>query len=194
MKCLLSIIASILCSCGYHLPPASNPSIAVPYIKGDTSGVFTSFLVRELEMRGWIDYSSSAPYTLEANIVSDHKEQTGWRYDREGTNPKIQSRLRPTESKRTMAVEITIRDEQSGEIVFGPKKVKADVDYDYVNFDTITDLAFIPAPGAPLTSVLAFSLGQLDSVEGAQMAALKPLYQKLAILIADGLDSSEFQM
>ena len=190
MKTLLLSMCLLFSSCGYHFPGASNPSIAVPYVKGDTSGVFTDLLVRELEMRGWLDYSSDAPYTLETKIVRDDKEQIGWRYDRDPTNANLKDRLRPTEGKRTIAVLVTLKNEQTGEIIFGPKKVTADVDYDYVNFDTITDLAFTPAPGAPLTSVLAFSLGQLDSVEGAQRAALKPLYRKLSILIADGLDSS----
>ncbi len=190
MKSLLIGACLVLSSCGYHLPSSSNQSIAVPYVKGDTSGVFTDFLVRELEMRGWLDYSSSAPYTLETKIVRDDKDQIGWRYDRKETSATLENRLRPTEGKRTITVLVTLKNEQTGEVLFGPKKVTADVDYDYVNFDTISDLAFSPAPGAPLVSVLAFSLGQLDSVEGAHRAALKPLYRKLSVLIADGLDSS----
>ncbi|HPE85228.1 MAG TPA: hypothetical protein PLO43_03515, partial [Chlamydiales bacterium] len=157
MNKLLLSLSFLLCSCGYHFPSASH-SIAVPYVKGDTSGLLTDFLVRELEMRGWMDYSGAAAYTLDAKIVREDREPIGFRYDRKGTSDNRISRLRPTESKCTVTVEVVLRNENTGEIVFGPQKVKADIDYDYVNFDTISDLAFTPAPGAPLVPVLAFSL------------------------------------
>ena len=192
MRWFLTVAAFFLSACGYRLASDGESSyastVSVPYVKGDTSGKLTDYLVRELEMRGRLNYGDDAALLLEAKIVRNQKEEIGWRYDRKGTNSNRESRLRPTENKQIMAVEVTIKDNTTGEVLFGPQKVEARVDYDYVNFDTITDLAFTP-PGGPLTSILAFSLGQLDAVQGAQTAALEPLYQKLAILIANGLDA-----
>ena len=184
----------VLCTaCGYKLATpgvaSSYPKISVPYVKGDNTGKLTDYLVRELEMRGRLDYTDAASLTLATKIVTDQKERIGYRYDRKGTESNRISRLRPTESKRVMTVLVTLKDESTGKTIFGPKKVTARVDYDYVNFDTINDLGFTPS-GGPLTSVLAFSLGQLDAVEGAENAALDPLYRKLAILIADGIDAT----
>lgn len=193
MKWFIVPLALICTACGYKLATpgfgSAYPKISIPYVDGDTTGKLTDYLVRELEMRGRLDYTDAAPLTLEAKIVADEKERIGYRYDRDETSSDLIDRLRPTESKRVMTVVVTLKDERTGKVILGPKKVTSRVDYDYVNFDTITDLRVTPPGGAP-TSVLAFSLGQLDAVEGAELAALEPLYRKLAILIADGIDAT----
>ncbi|MCP5492423.1 MAG: hypothetical protein H7A40_05210 [Chlamydiales bacterium] len=194
MKALIAI-ALILSGCGYRLATpgvaADYPQVSVPYVEGDISGVLTAALVRELNARGRFATTDKARYTLHAKIIQNENEQIGWRFDRQGTNAKRISRLRPVESKRIMTVQVSIEDNTSGKLVFGPSKVSADVDYDYVNFDTISDLAFTPPGGGPLVSVLSYSLGQLDAVEDAQTVSLAPLYQKLSKLIAEGLDACE---
>ncbi len=194
MKALITA-ALLLSGCGYRLSTpgmaADYPQVSVPYVEGDVSGLLTTALVRELNARGRFSTTGRARYTLNAKIIKDDKEQIGWRFDRQGTNADRISRLRPTEGKRTITLQISIEDNTSGKLVFGPSKVSADVDYDYVNFDTISDLAFTPPGGGAPVSVLAFSLGQLDAVEDAQTVALAPLYQKLSKLIADGLDACD---
>lgn len=194
MKPLLLVIAALsITGCGYRLATpgiAQNYSqISVPYIKGDTSGLFTDYLTRELAARGRFNTKDNSRYKLICKIVRNDKEQIGWRYDRDATNNTRIQRLRPVESQRIMAVEVSLLDTYSGNTVYGPKKVHSNIDYDYVNFDTISDLAFRAPGSSGRSSTLDFSLGQLDAVENADIAALDPLYRNLSKLIADGLDA-----
>ena len=194
MKVLWLVVAALSAAgCGYRLASSgiskNYSQISVPYIKSDTSGLFTDYLTRELAARGRFDAKDNHRYKLICKIIRNDKEQIGWRYDRDATNNTRIQRLRPVESQRIMAVEVTLIDTYSGAVVYGPKKVHSSIDYDYVNFDTISELGF-RAPGASTRrSTLDFSLGQLDAVENADIAALDPLYRNLSRLIADGLDA-----
>ncbi len=83
-----------------------------------------------------------------------------------------------------MNAKVVLKETSSDQIIQGPFIISADTDYDYVDGDSIQDLAFINSEGQSIT-VLPFSLGQLESIESAQESATKPLYRKLAQKIAD---------
>ena len=64
--------------------------------------------------------------------------------------------------------------------------IRQTVDSDYVDQNSIRDLTFITTQGKPQT-VLNFSLGQLDSVEGAHDDTTDVLYRRLSEKVADVL-------
>lgn len=72
--------------------------------------------------------------------------------------------------------------------MLGPLRFMADVDYDYVDGDSLQDLQFQNAEGQHLI-VLPFSLGQLEPQEAAHEAAQKPIYQKLSQKIVDAISA-----
>ena len=85
-----------------------------------------------------------------------------------------------------MTIEVALC--QGTEVVYGPYRVAADADYDYVDGDSIRDLTFIDSSGSTIT-VLPFSLGQLEPKESAALAATKPLYRRLAQKVVDAISS-----
>jgi hypothetical protein len=73
-----------------------------------------------------------------------------------------------------------------GEEVIQPFEVSAFVDYDYTDPGSPQDLMFRPA-SKNAESIMQFSLGQLDSYEGASDDASSLVFRKLAEKIADQL-------
>jgi hypothetical protein len=64
--------------------------------------------------------------------------------------------------------------------------VKGLSEYDYVDSNSILDLTFSNPTGKPET-VLDFSLGQLDSIEGAHDDSAIDSYRHLTLQIVEGL-------
>ena len=91
-----------------------------------------------------------------------------------------------TENREIITVEVKLIDTYTQEIILGPEVISASADYDYVDSNSIRDLTFIQPNGHP-TTIIDFSLGQLDSIEGAHDDAQTPIFRKLAQRIADGL-------
>jgi hypothetical protein len=188
---LLAFICFCGSSCGYRLEEeeledVGRISISVPFVKGDVDGQLTNAIVRELASTGSFRYvRDGGRYILLATVVQDHKEKIGYRYDREPKG-KLEKNLVPTEGRRILGAQVSIQETRTGKILLGPTIVKASIEYDYVNSDNLADLTFFSPAGQRLT-VLNFSLGQLDSIEGAEDNALDPLYRHMAQKIIDGL-------
>ncbi len=83
-----------------------------------------------------------------------------------------------------MRIEVVFYEGDSDQIAYGPYAITASSDYDYIDGDSIQDLTFVDTQGV-FTTVLPFSLGQLEPVESAQEAATQPLYRRLAQKIVD---------
>lgn len=130
--------------------------------------------------------SSSARYVLEVAIVKEHTDQIGYEYDRHALSSQIEDRLLANEARRTLIAIASLRDRTTGELIFGPEEVSGEGEYDYLNGDSVTFYGFVDSAGMP-TSVLQFSLGQLDSVDGASTDALTPAYRMLSQRLASGL-------
>jgi hypothetical protein len=174
-------------SCGYRLSllEETKKPLGVPYIKGDEDGLFTRILINTLSESGKFTYfSHGAENELVISILSDCSQHIGYRYDREEITGDRINRLEPIEGRRTVVVEIKVIRANTQEILFGPIQLTSKEDYDFVDQDSAVDVSFVNPLGTRL-SVLNFSLGQLDSEEGAKFAALRPLYEKLSKKIID---------
>jgi hypothetical protein len=181
----------LLCGCGYHFDAGEREgrtvTISVPYIKGDLEGKLNAQLVHALSASGHFDcVQNGGELILEASITGDGDERIGFRFDRNPQSGELRDNIIGTENRRTIIAVVTVIDPSTHTAVLGPQTVKADADYDYVDSNSIRDLTFITNRGIP-EKVLDFSLGQLDSVDGAHDDASTVIYRHLAQKIVDGL-------
>ena len=188
LRPLCLVVTSLaLASCGYRVDQSNAVSVDIPFFKQDTDGMLTTRVISELSRTGAYYYSEKSPkYELRGEIVSSSTDNIGYQYRRKDASTKLEDRLVPNEGRRTVKAKITLIDLASGAPVYGPVTIEASSDFDFVDPDNYYDLTFEP-PGAPTESVLDFSLGQLDSREGASISSLDPAYRALAERIADTL-------
>ena len=66
------------------------------------------------------------------------------------------------------------------EVLLGPCTVSAQSDYDFSNPSSLEDISFIDPKTGKEEMILHYSLGQLDSEEGAKAEALSPIFEELA--------------
>jgi hypothetical protein len=176
----LALLAIFLFGCSYHWTSHDDErTISVPNIIGDTDGLFTTELIHQCSISNSLSVVSTGRYRLDVKIVKDSVDALGFRRDPQKIDGKIHKHLIQNEERRTVLVDVSLFDQQNQQIVFGPLGLSADVDYDYVDGDSLQDLQFQNAAGERFT-VLPFSLGQLESQEAAHEVAQRPLYQKLS--------------
>lgn len=177
-----------LSSCGYQTS-SQNETLSVPYFKGDTDGKLTDTVIQALSTSGSFAYADRGGHLLlEGKVVSDKSENIGYQFDRDPISGERIHRLVPNEGRREITVEITLRDTRTQKILYGPAKVSAYGDYDFVDSDSLRDTSFINVRGTRESS-LFFSMGQLDSVDGAKVTALDPTYRQLALKIIEGISN-----
>lgn len=190
MKLLKVISLLFLSSCGYHVVEDESPdfvsTITVPYVVGDSAGQLTAELVGQLSSEGFRCLPNDGNLVLKVVIIQNENERIGYRYEREHPSGKLTKHLLPVESRKNVTAEVTLINAATDEVLIGPSIVKADADFDYVLFDSIRDLSFI-SPGGHREKTIRFSLGQLDTVEGAQDDATLVVYRHLAAKIVDGI-------
>ncbi len=187
----LLFLLFLLTSCGYHYQTSDAQSgaisISVPYISGDEEGQLNDAIVRKIAEDPRFEYRrSDGAMTLVIAVISDGNDRIGYRYDRVPTTGKRRKNIVATENRRTLKAEVKLIETYSQEVILGPAVISAYADYDYVDSNSIVDLTFSPPDGRPQT-VLDFSLGQLDSIEGARDGTGTPVYRSLAQKIIDGL-------
>lgn len=185
---------SLLTACAYRwqpeFPEVARPTVTVPYVEGDEEGLLTAEIIEALSSSGIVDVlHERGDYRLQIAIVASSNETVGYRRDPQKVDGKVKKNLLACEGRRGIFVEATLYKSSTDEIAFGPYRIATDSDYDYVDGDSVQDLTFVGSKGALIT-VLPFSLGQLESVESAQEAALKPLYRRLAQKIVDAIASA----
>lgn len=183
----LLFLLLLLSGCGYRwqpdFPAEKRPLIYIPYVTGDSDGTFTSELAQAVIGSGMAELCHrGGDYRLQVAIIDTETHTVGYRRDRQKVTGKVKKNIVAREGRKTITVEAALY--QGDEIAYGPYQIAADADYDYLDGDSIQDLVFINSAGVP-TTALAFSLGQLESVESAQEAANRPLNQKLAQKIVD---------
>lgn len=183
----------MVASCGYRWEPdfslGRRPSIYVPFVEGDEEGRLTASIIRALARSGLVDVvQGEGDYRLQVAIVETRGETIGFRRDPQQIKGETRKQLLACEARKAMAVEATVFEGSSDQIVYGPYRIGADVDYDYVDGDSLSDLAFLGPDGQQVV-VLPFSLGQLESNEAAQEAAARPLFAQIAQKIVDAIVS-----
>lgn len=170
---ILSILSclAVLTGCGYTLntvPGFSEAAtISIPYVQGDVDGQLTSALIHQVSLSGeYVYQTSGGEYVLEAKIIDDTYENIGFRYDR---NRKgcLKHYIIPVEMREGLLIEVQVIASCSGEVLLGPNRLFADVEYDH-DYYSIRN------------GVNVFSLGQLTDIDSAEDAAKTPLYRKLA--------------
>jgi hypothetical protein len=180
----------LLPSCGYHLggeesvQRLQNTSLSIPYVQNDIDGQLTDELIKTFAASGIFTYqATNGSLELRVEIIRQDNACIGWKYNR-NVNGKRNKDLICTEGRRLIDAEVTFVDTLNDEVLLGPIIVQADLDFDYYEPDSIRDLSFITSSGKRVTSV-DFSLGQLDSTEGAYDASFLPLTRLLAKKILD---------
>lgn len=184
----------IVSGCGYRFNESPNSdskqTLSIPYIPGDVEGQLNAALVEAISQTGHYEYRrNDGVLLLQVAIINDNSERIDFRYDREPSG-KREKNLLATANRRSAVAEVTLIDTRSDEILLGPSTVSASADFEYESVDSIVDMVYFPPKGPPQT-VLNFSLGQLDSIEGGHDDSASPLYRHLAQKIADGIVNRE---
>jgi len=184
----------ILTGCGYHWDDPDQLSltfqtVSIPYIAGDEEGKMTDALVKALGQSSHFSYSSEGELTLQASIASDNYSNIGWQYDREPVSGQRINRLVPNEGRREITLRFSLVSEKTGKVLYGPFTVTANTDFDFVDSDSLLDTSFLSQAGNQ-QSVLFFSLGQLDSKDGASESSSTPLFSKLAHQVVEGMENT----
>ena len=183
----------LLSSCSYRwqpdYPQGERPSLCIPFIAGDGDGALTSELIRAVTSSGMADvHYREGDYRLHIAFVGGETKIVGYRRDRQKVSGGLRREIVACEGRAITTVEATLYEGNSERIAYGPYRISPSADYDYLDGDSIQDLAFVDVAGIPQT-VLAFSLGQLESNEAAQETASRPLHAKLAKKIVDAIFS-----
>ncbi len=171
-KALALFFLTILTGCGYHLQK-SRTAVFVPYIEGDSLGLLTSALEYQVAASP-VFYLSEAGAPLQVK-VEEKTQVIGYQRDIEGSSQN--DRLLPNEAKRMATAIVTFNKTHF--------RVESAVCFDFIDSDALQDVTFF-LDGSRL-STLQFSLGQLDSREGAFANASQALYTKLSEKIVDKL-------
>jgi hypothetical protein len=187
----LLLIALSFTSCGYHTAVSDNKTtISIPYVEGDAQGQFTAELIRQLTNSDIYEFvKKDGDLDLKVTIVGDKSDIIGFQYDLSHKKGKIERNLMAEENRRTLTAQVTLTDTSTEKVVMGPVKISASTDFDYIDVNSLKEVSFINAHGNR-EKTISFSLGQLDSIEGAQDAALTPIYRQLAQNIALALQRS----
>ena len=180
-KGLLLSILLLMSSCGYRfVGDGEQKTVTIPYVIGDVEGQLTNALIRQFSSTTQFAYHPNrGQLVLKVELLEDVNDKIGFRYQRQEYTGKIKKKLFPTENRRTLTAQVCLVCTSTDDVVYGPLTVSANADYDYIDEGSLYDLTYL-TPSGKLVPILAFSEGQLDSIEGAQDDVLNPLYRKLA--------------
>jgi hypothetical protein len=189
MKLFLNLLLLLSASCGYHYKEqAEQVSLSIPFVKGDVDGRLTNEIVHALSSSGQFTYQAEdGSLILHVEVLADSDERIGYRYDRKTTKEdKRRKNIVGTENRETINIRVKLINAATQEVLFGPRMISASAEYDYIDSNSIRDLVFSNPDGKDAT-VINFSLGQLDSIEGAHDDAQAPIFRKLAQKLVDEL-------
>lgn len=184
-------------SCGYRSTLSSNTrnyKIYVDKVPGDIDGLFRRELMNQVcKSPGFeLSYEKTGALILTFDGWKFSSEDLGYQFDRTPITAELINRLVPSEGMWRLGG--TIHLEKNGRSVIDPIDFECLQNFDFVDSDSLDDLAFINSDGQ-LVSGLQFSLGQLDARQGAMEGSQKPLIkrfaQKVLTLLSSALILSE---
>lgn len=185
--------------------------VALDRIEGDKRGQLTQVVISALVDQSpyWVYEPSQglADYVVHLRITSCESHPLGFRYDSLNIYDSSQSnerggvdfidvpidRLVQDEARAVLVLEGELIHNVTQEKVGKPFKVEGTCSYDYINSYAVFDAAFINRKG-DLESVLDFSLGQLDGLDGARDASKQALYEDVARHFVQGFNQLYFQL
>jgi hypothetical protein len=188
---VLLLISGLLSGCGYSVQ-GSTPSekiglVSIPVIKEDDDGILRNSLARAISETGKYKYASKeASAELVIKFENEYVDIIGYEWDVNAATGIELNRLYPDEGRKSVVASVALIDVKTKDPIIEPFKVIAQANYDFVNPVALKDIEFRDARGQKQTT-LQYSLGQLDSEEGARSACSATLYQDLAKKILDGL-------
>jgi len=185
---VIALQALSFTSCGYHTAASDDKTtISIPYVEGDAQGQLTAEIIRQLANSDKYDFvKRDGDLVLKVTLVGDKSDIVGFQYDLTTKKGKIERNLMAEENRRTLIAQVLLTRVDTEEVVLGPLNISATTDYDFIDVNSLKEVSFIN-PQGKREKTINLSLGQLDSIEGAQDAALTPLYRQLAQRIANAL-------
>ncbi len=174
--------------------------VCIPLIEGDKQGQLTAMVIRKLcsQSMTW-NYEpvqSRADYVVHLAIINAESNPLGFKYDSLNVYDSSHisdfidvrvDRLVQDEVRRVIVLEGRLCKGVKNKQVGDSFRVEGSCDYDYLNSYAVFDAAFINQEG-DLESVLDFSLGQLDGLDGAQTTSTEALYSDVADNFIEGLN------
>lgn len=190
----LCLVLFLCWGCRYQFEDSTNKlSVCVPYIRGDIQGQLNQVLIKEISACNGFDYSYDADFLLHITILKDKDEPIGYCYDRNPSNQTLRKNIVRVEARRLITAEIQLIDQRSNCVVIGPFRVNANADFDCINPDSLADIV-VALPNQKSQRMIDFSLGQLDSVEGAHDDSAQVVYHILARKIVESLLAQKWQI
>lgn len=182
---ILSLLALFLSSCRYksavlNINGDTVITTAIPVIKDDPEGYLRNYLAREMATTGSIYYKDTgSKYKLVVSIERDSNSKISFLWDRDPETNKNLHVFYPAEGMREVVAKVELINAKTEDAVIEPFFISASADYDFVNPTVLDTVEFRDALGGD-ESILQYSLGQLDSEEGAKTESYNPVYQRLA--------------
>jgi len=185
-----------LSSCGYQgvysLGKDDLIPVSIPLIYADDNGILRENLAHAISNTGRYFYkSSNARYQLVVKILNDKTEKVSYIWDQDPISGEILNRLYPSEGRRLIKALVSFKDTELDKCVVEPFEVSTFVDFDFVNPTVLKNIQFQDVFGET-QSVLQYSLGQLDSEEGAKSESYYPIYKELTEKIIQGIHLEKF--
>lgn len=176
--CLLFFSFGSLTSCSYQLGrgdlASSYRTISIPYVEGDMDGDLTAEIIKEISVKGGFRYvPCGGDLLLKVELLELRDENIGFRYDRKKKG-ELRKAIVPAETRFVTIAKVTLLDSSSHQVIRGPVRIRASVDFDHTDYSN-------------RHGVNIFSLGQLNDIDEAYDAALRPLNRHLAENIVDYL-------
>lgn len=169
---VIIIICCLNSSCGYHFLNKTNVpyTIFIPYIEGDMDGNLTNILIQRIANLGYFTpVSGASDFIIQARIKSNVIDAIGFQF-----TPKNRDRnIIANENRHTIEIEFSILSGKTQEKLFGSYFIKESIDYDFLDQYPCKDCS------QREESTVHFSLGQLDSREGALSSSTAPLFHKI---------------
>lgn len=153
--------------------------VSIPIIYHDDNGIFRNLLAKEISLSPDFVYKNRSSISLKLTRVEDEREVFGYMWDRDPISGVRQDRLYPSEERRYLTYKVELIDEATEKEIVPSFTVSTSNHYDFVNPTSLRNIEFTLPDGSEQT-VLQFSMGQLDSEEGAQSQSFISDYQSLA--------------
>ncbi len=179
---MLLFLLSTFFGCNYHsaIQTQEIQSVGIAFIKNDLLGNLRSYLVLELEKSSLFRFSKQPELLVYVECVEKEDEDIGFQYARSVTTRS--DRLVVNEKRKWVEAVVSIKNTKTDKTVLKPTKIMAAIDFD---FDPAESDDKFTAIGPNRVPMVTFSLGELESEQGARPIAQELLMQNLAKRIVD---------